>query len=197
MLDQLLALTSARRGHFLLESGHHGELWLDVDRMFRRPGQLRPLVRALAERLAPHRMETVCGPLTGGAFVAQMVAEELNVDFVYANRAPRQANDRALFAFDYQIPEALADIVRGKRVAVVNDVINAGSAVRGALADLKRLGAQPLVLGTLLALGDAAAEIAGTEGIPLIALALAANQIWTPAECPLCAADVPLEDLVD
>jgi hypothetical protein len=37
----------------------------------------------------------------------------------------------------YRIPPALRSQVRGKRVAIVNDVINAGSAVRGTFLDLR------------------------------------------------------------
>jgi orotate phosphoribosyltransferase len=192
MLDDLFTLMAARRGHFLLESGHHGELWLDVDRLFTRPERIRPLAAALAERIAPHRVEVVCGPLTGGAFLAQMVAETLDVAFIYTDRAalPGAAG---LFPVDYPIPAELVEFVRGRRVAVVNDVINAGSAVRGALASLQDSGAKTVVLAALLILGEAAATLARDEGRPLESLAAAPNCIWPPAECPLCAAGVPLD----
>lgn len=196
MLKDFFDLMAARRGHFLLESGHHGELWLDVDRMFRRPRQLRPLVGELAQLLASHQADVVCGPMTGGAFVAQMVAEELDVDFVYASREPRQNDDRMFFV-DYRVPTMLHDLVRNRRVVVVNDVINAGSAVRGALTDLARLNARPVAIASLLALGDGASALAAAAGVPLVTLAQIPNQIWDPAKCPLCAAGAPLVDLVD
>ncbi len=196
MLDDLMNLMAARRGHFLLESGHHGELWLDVDRMFRRPRQLQPLIAELAQLLAPHDPEVLCGPLTGGAFAAQMVAEELDVDFVYAGRGPRH-DGGGLFAVDYRLPEMFDNLVRHRRVAIVNDVINAGSAVRGALTDLARLNAQTVAIASVLALGDAASELAAGVGVPLVTLMQVPNQVWAPAACPLCAAGAPLTDLVD
>jgi orotate phosphoribosyltransferase len=196
MLDELMTLMAARHGHFRLESGHHGELWLDVDRLFRRPAQLRPLIAALAERLAVHQFDAVCGPLTGGAFVGYAVAQELGVEFVHATRHPRR-DDRSLFPVDYAIPFTLTDIVAGKRVAVINDVINAGSSVRGAIANLHALGAIPIAIAALLTLGDGAADLAAAKKIPLVSLATTTNRIWTPAECPMCAAKTALEDLVD
>jgi orotate phosphoribosyltransferase len=39
------------------------------------------LLSPLAGRLAGHGVEMVCGPLTGGAFVAQLLAAELDVEF--------------------------------------------------------------------------------------------------------------------
>jgi orotate phosphoribosyltransferase len=193
MISQLFELMAARRGHFLLESGHHGELWLDVDRLFIQPAALRPLVTQLAERLAAHRIEALCGPLTGGAFLAQMVAEQAGLPWVYATRVERPATTAGeLFPVAYPIPAELAEIVRNCRVAVINDVTNAGSAVRGALTSLRNLGATPVVIATLLALGDAPAALAASEGISLEAIAQEPNNLWEPAACPLCAAGEPL-----
>lgn len=86
MEEQLLGLLSARRRHFLLESGHHGNLWLDLDTLFLRPAALRPFTNELARRLGGHGVEAVVGPLVGGAFVAEMVAADLGVRFAFAER---------------------------------------------------------------------------------------------------------------
>src|SRR5262245_41951365 len=86
MRDDLVRLLSARRGHFRLESGHHGDLWLDLDALLHRPHLLRPFVIALAGRLSAHAVEAVCGPLVGGAFVAQAVAAELGVSCFWTER---------------------------------------------------------------------------------------------------------------
>ena len=42
MEEKLLELLSVRRGHFVLESGHHGNLWLDLDSLFLRPAGCCP-----------------------------------------------------------------------------------------------------------------------------------------------------------
>jgi orotate phosphoribosyltransferase len=193
MISKLFELMAARRGHFLLESGHHGDLWLDVDRLFVNPAALRPLVQELAARVAAHSPEALCGPLTGGAFLAQMVAEELQLPWVYAERVVRHADaSTSLYPVAYPIPAELADIVRGRRVAVINDVTNAGSAVRGALASLRAHNATPVVIATLLTLGEAPAALAASDGIPLEALAHEPNNLWEPVACPLCTAGKPL-----
>ena len=79
--EELLGLLTGRRGHFRLESGHHGDLWLDLDSLFLRPARLRRFAAALALRFADLAIEAVCGPLVGGAFVAQAVAAELDVEY--------------------------------------------------------------------------------------------------------------------
>lgn len=187
----MLPLLPFRTGHFALESGYHGELWLELELLFLRPERVQPLSSALAKRIAPHRVDAVCGPLIEGAFVALAVAVELGLPFSYAKPIARPERG-GLFPVDYRIPRALRPELAGKRVAIVNDVTNAGSAVRGALADLRACGAQPIVLATLLVLGDAAAALAASEGLALETLASQPNRIWEPGACPLCASGVPL-----
>jgi orotate phosphoribosyltransferase len=43
MVENVLELLSARKGHFLLESGHHGDLWLDLETLFLRPLRVKNL----------------------------------------------------------------------------------------------------------------------------------------------------------
>jgi orotate phosphoribosyltransferase len=182
-----------RSGHFRFESGHHGDRWLEPDLLLQRPTALRPFAIALAQRLRRHEFEVVCGPLTGGAFLAQMVAEECNVGFTFAERFAPPPSD-ALYQVRYRIPDALRDGLRGASVAIVNDVTNAGSAVRGTYEDLVACGARPVALGTLIAFGEWSTSFAKDHDLALEALERLGNNLWTPDECPLCAAGELLED---
>ncbi len=173
----------------MFESGHHGDLWLELERLCLRPGVVRPLAAELARWVGEQRAEVVCGPLVEGAFVALLVAEELGVEFVYAERFENREN-RGLFPVEYRLPAALREAVRGRRVAIVNDVVNAGSAVRGTAADLVACGAEIVGIACLMTLGEAAAKIAEQYGVPLFRLAAREANLWTPAECPLCRAGV-------
>jgi len=192
--DGLIEALAARRGHFRLESGHHGELWLDLDALFARPARVAPFVADLAERLSGCAADVVCGPLVGGAFVAQGVAERLGIEASWTDRVAAPS-DGGLYAARYRIPDASRDRVRGRSVAVVDDVVNAGSATRATIADLRACDARPVALGALLVLGEGAAELARVEGLALASVAALPNAIWEPADCPLCAAGVELERL--
>ena len=189
----LVDLMARRSGHFRFESGHHGDRWLEPDLLLQRPTALRPFAIALSQRLRRHGFEVVCGPLTGGAFLAQMVAEECAVAFAFAERFAPPPSD-ALYQVRYRIPDALRDGLRGATVAIVNDVTNAGSAVRGTYEDLVACGARPVALGTLIAFGAWLTSFVNEHDLALEALERLGNNLWTPAECPLCADGVPLED---
>ena len=194
MSDDLLSFVNTRRGHFKLESGHHGELWLQLETLCLRPRAILPFAAQLAKRLAPHDVEVICGPLIEGSFVALLTASELGCEFTYAERFADTTQD-ALFPVDYRLPRALGLAVRGRRVAIVNDVISAGLAVRGALSHLEALGARVVAVGALLVLGDAFVNFAAERRLPLEALQRTPYNLWTPPQCPLCIAGEPLEIL--
>src|SRR5262249_11240708 len=158
-----------------------------LDLLYLRPGRLRRFAVELARRLAAHRVEAVCGPLVGGAFLAQIVAQELDVEFYFAEQFARPRDD-GLYPVGYRIPDALRPGARGKATAIVDDVINAGSAVRGAFMDLQACGARAVAIGALLVLGSPASSFAASEGVSLESLACLPNTLWEPSVCPLCDA---------
>jgi orotate phosphoribosyltransferase len=120
-----------------------------------------------------------------------MVASSLRLPFSYSEPV-RDHRSTGLFPVSYPIPKSLVPKLRGKRVAIVNDVINAGSAVRGTLVSLKECGARPVAIGTLAVYGGAASDLAATHDVALEALASFPSRIWEPSACPLCAEGVPL-----
>jgi hypothetical protein len=107
MESNVLDLLPIRRGHFRFESGYHGEIWLDLDRLFANPRRIAPLARELAGRLSGHDVEAVVGPLVGGAFLAQMIAAELEAEFAYAEPQPAAAGGRLKAAFPLQARNSL------------------------------------------------------------------------------------------
>jgi len=188
--EGVLSLVPHRRGHFLFESGHHSALWLDLERLCLRPRPIEAMARELAERLASHGVEIICGPLVEGAFVALTVASALDLPFTYTERVAE--HEGGLYPYRYRMPRVLHDDIRGRRVAIVNDVISAGSAAGGTAVELDELGASVVAIAALLVLGDWTAQFAAARGIAVEALATMPNPIWTPADCPLCARGEPL-----
>jgi orotate phosphoribosyltransferase len=185
----LLGAAAARRGHFRYESGHHGDLWLDLDRLLVDVGRTRRYAAALAERAAACRPACVCGPQTGGAFLAQLLAGELAADFVFAERLVSPAGGAT-----YRIPDQLRATVRARRVLLVDDAVNAGSALLSTRRDLLACGAELAGCASLLALGAAAERIPAATGAPFFRLLALDRKLWPPDACPLCASGAPLMD---
>ena len=147
---EVVQLVRPRAGHFDLGTGYHGDLWLDLDALFLRPARLRPYVDWLAERLRGHDVDAVCGPLEGGALLAYAVADRLGVAFLPGYRTPGAAS--------YRLPRVHGGI-GGWRVGVVDDAVNAGTAVAACLEELRVQGAVPIAVAAVIALGEASTMV--------------------------------------
>jgi len=180
--ETVTGLAAPRRGHFDLGTGFHGDLWLDLDALFARPALLRPHVSRLAGRLRQYRADAVCGPMEGGALVGYAVADVLGLAFLPAYR-------RAEGAAAYRLP---ASGIAGWRVVVVDDAVNAGTAVRACGGLLREAGAVPVAVGALLGLGPASGAVAAAMSVPFHAVAALDSRAWPASHCPLCADGVPL-----
>ena len=180
----MIKFARPRRGHFDLGTGYHGDMWLDLDALFLRPARLRPYVEWLAERLRGHSPDAVCGPLEGGAFLAYAVADLLGVAFLPGYRSPGQVTGYHLAV----VPGGIG----GWRVAVVDDAVNAGTAITACLRELRAQGAVPVAVAALLALGEANAMVPARLGVPFYPAGTMPSRAWPAPECPLCADGVPV-----
>jgi orotate phosphoribosyltransferase len=196
MSSDVLSLVHGRRGHFVYESGHHANLWFDLETLCLRPDALHPYITQLALQIARYQPQVICGPLVEGAYVALLVAQEMGCEFIYANRcAPSNADANSLFPIDYVIPDSLHAFACGRRVAIVNDMISVGSAVRGAYFHLKQLGSEIAVVAALTLCGDGFSAFAAENQLPVESLARVDSNVWAPDQCPLCAEHQPLQSL--
>ena len=187
------ALVQARSGHFVLESGYHAGLWLDLDSLFASPRAIAPFVERLAARLRAYEPHMVCGPLLGGALLAQALATVLGVEFCFTQPAPSPSAP-ALFRARYLLPPAFQGRVRNRRVALVDDVMSAGSSLRATSEELRSYGAIPVAVGALMTLGDVGERHFKTQGLAVEAVVRDELEVWVPSACSLCARGVPLED---
>jgi orotate phosphoribosyltransferase len=192
--ESFVSLLSGRPGHFRMESGYHASFWLELDAMFADTARVAPLIRLLADALRPHGVEMVCGPLLGGAFLAQLLAHELGVEFAFSERVAPDA-DAALYAARYRVPAALAPRLKGKRIALVDDVMSAGSSLLATYDAVQEHDGAPVVVGALLVLGSAGVEHFAARRVPVESLARQDFAMWPPDACPLCARGETLEDV--
>jgi orotate phosphoribosyltransferase len=188
---EVAALLPWRKGHFKFESGHHGDTWLNLELLCLRPEPVEQLATVLADCLSERRAEIVCGPLIEGAF-RRADGRSTPAPAIHLRRAIRSKSERC--SGHYRLPGKQRDLVSGKRVIIVNDVIGAGSALLGTLKDLYECGADPVAIGALASRGPAAVVLARENGLALETLAAFPGDMWKPSECPLCAAGMPLSD---
>jgi orotate phosphoribosyltransferase len=174
--------------HFVYISGEHGSGWIDKDAIFVHLDRVRRLTQLLAEAVRPLDVEILCGPATGGLIVAQWTAFELGLPAVFAEHdAPRSKQElRGQFA----LHRGYDRLVAGRRVLVVDDVVNTGHSVRQTVAAVRAAGATVPAVAAIVDRGNVDAAGIGVADY----LFLLKHDIpdWPAADCPLCKQGVPI-----
>lgn len=181
----------ARKGHFELESGLHTDTWLELETAFVDTHELQLLTDVLADLLQPFDPTAVCGPVAGGALVAQAVAKRLKMKFYFSEFEPTRTLG-GLYTAIYRLPASVRAQVAGERFAVVDDAISAGSSTRATMEDLDSLGAKTVVVGSIWLLGDRGEKYFTGKSIPVVAVERSPLITWAPSDCPLCRSGQPL-----
>jgi adenine phosphoribosyltransferase len=141
----------------------------------------------LAALLAPARPDLVVSVATMGIPLAIEVSRSLSLDdYVILHKTPKiHLGDtwvepvRSITtgsAQSLRLDPARVHAVRGRRVAVIDDVISTGASIRAALALLRRVEAEPVVIGSFVtegthwrdALGGDAGLVRSLGRIPLV-----------------------------
>ncbi len=137
--------------------------------------------RELAALLAPFRPELVVSVATMGIPLAIEVSRALGLDdYVILHKTPKIHLGESLaqpvrsITTDGQqtlrMDPARVGAVRGRRVAVVDDVISTGASTAAALALVRRAGAEPVAVGVLMTEGRGWRDALGTDADRVVAL---------------------------
>jgi orotate phosphoribosyltransferase len=185
----LLAQSGAllENDHFVYISGDHGSGWIDKDAIYPHTERIEQLSRRLAQLVRDLRLEVVCGPATGGLIIAEWVGHELGILATFTEHdTPRPGELRGRFI----LRRGYDHVVAGKRVFVVDDIVNTGHSIRQTIEAVRGAGGTVTAAGTLVNRGNVGAKEIGVEN--LIYLLEYKIPAWPAADCPLCRDGVPV-----
>ena len=179
-------------GHFDYGNGYHGRVYLNPHQLFRHPSTIWRFAQDLIDVLPTdlvQQTEVVAGPATGGALLAHTIAGLLDsrraLTHPPCSFAPFNSDPAGGFALRPFYRREL----RGKRVLLVDDVRNTGETFAKCASLVHDAGGIVLATAEICDRGEAVVD----PGVPNIALAeYRAPTNFAAAECPLCAAGVPI-----
>ncbi len=175
-----------RDGHFVYTSGKHGSAYINKDAIYPHTGLTSELCKALAERFQSAKIDVVAAPVVGGVILSQWMAHHLSAltgREVLGLYAEKEGNAFVLKrGYDQQ--------ARGKRVLVVEDILNTGGSARKVVEALRELGAEVVGVAALCNRGKVASRDLG--GVHLESLVWIQLDAWEPSACPLCQKGVPI-----
>ena len=174
--------------HFVYISGDHGSGWIDKDVIFVDLAHTARLGQLLAGAVRSLGMDFLCGPATGGLIVAQWTGHALGLPAVFAEHdSPRAAAElRGRFA----LHRGYDRMVKGKRVLVVDDVVNTGHSIRQTVTAVKQCGGEVVAAAALVDRGNVDAASLGVE--TYLYLLQQDVPTWPADGCPLCKTGVPI-----
>lgn len=167
------------KGHFLLSSGRHSDVFAQKFRVLEDPRLAEGFGRALSERF-DGGFDVVVSPAVGAVVLGFCTALAGGARFVFAEREDGGMKLRRGFSV---APE--------ERALVVEDVITTGGSAREVVELVAATGAEVVGVGALIDRVDASRQ---DLGAPLSALVELPARSWAPDECPACSRGEPLDD---
>src|SRR3954453_2466171 len=140
--------------HFVYVSGDHGSGWIDKDAIYPHTERVEPLCRNLGSLVQNRGIEVVCGPATGGLIIAEWTSHELGCLSTFTDHdQPKPGELRGKFV----LRRGYDHLVTGKRVLVVDDIVNTGYSIRQTIDAVRAAGGTVVAAGALVNRGNVGA----------------------------------------
>ena len=127
------------RGHFVLTSGRHSEVYFEKFRVLERPDVLSALCAELVGRLPRGEFDAVAGPTTGGIIIAFEMGRQMGLPAVYVETEDGEKTLRR--------GKTLAP---GTRVLLVDDVLTTGTSLVESRTAIERAGGRVSAAAVLI-----------------------------------------------
>ena len=168
------------RGHFVLSSGRHSDLFVQKFRVLEDPRLAQRFGESIAA-LFDNDFDVVASPAVGAVVLGFSAALAGDARFIFAERA----GDDLAFRRGFHVSPH-------ENVLVVEDVITTGGSAKEVVELVRASGGNVVGVGSLIDRGDPAKP--PDLGVGVRALVKLAVDSWAPEECPLCRSGEPIED---
>ena len=180
-------------GHFDYGNGFHGRVYLNPHHLFQHPSTIWRLAQDLLDIVPSDlltRTEVVAGPTTGGALLAHTIAGLIDgrrsLSHPPCSFAPFQVDPRAGI---HTLRPFYADVVKGRRVLLVDDVRNTGKTLERCAAAVREAGGEVVASLQIYDRLEPVVDL-GVPNIALIEYPAPVN--YSATDCPLCRAGQPI-----
>lgn len=175
---ELLKITKAiLKGHFLLSSGRHSEMYFQTAQVFQYPDLARRIGDEIAQFFERENIDMVVSPAVGGIILGYAVAQSLNKRMIFTERKNGKMKLRRSFWIN-----------EGERALIVEDVMTTGGTTREVMSIVEE---QKGVMAGIACMINRA-EVDKIEKVTVNSLLKMPSESYLPSECPLCNINVPL-----
>lgn len=177
-LGELLEASGAiLRGHFILTSGRHSDIYFEKFRVLEQPHVLSSLCAQIASHYQQsERIDLVAGPTTGGIIVAFEVARQMGLPSIYVETENGVKTLRRN-----------ATVKPGARVLVVDDVLTTGTSLLETRAAIESAGGTVAAYAVLISRAEPGLDL----GAPIYASYAVRATSYAPDEIPSWLEAIP------
>ena len=177
--------------HIVYTKGGHGSVYINKDALYPHVRETNALCQLLAKQIEHLQPEVVAAPALGGIVLTQWVAHHLGATLgvpplaIYADKS----DQGLVFKRGYD------QLIKGKRVVVLEDIINTGGSVKNAVEVVRASGGEVIGVGVLV---NRQPKLVTTDTFtaPLFALLDFPAEIFEAESCPLCVEGRPINTTV-
>jgi len=167
-----------QNGHFLLSSGLHSPQYFQCALVLQYPHYLEKFCSDIREYFYEEEdIQLIIAPAIGAITVAQELARQIGVRFIFTEREEGKMTLRRGFHIDQH-----------EKILIVEDVITTGGSVREIIDIVEKSRGFPVGVGAIVDRSDAQVDF----GMPLFASVQVKAVNYEPDRCPLCSQKIPL-----
>ncbi|WP_273265896.1 orotate phosphoribosyltransferase [Flexistipes sinusarabici] len=165
------------KGHFLLSSGLHSDMYLQSALVMQYPVIAESIINELVKKVYFMNFTTVVSPAIGGIRFGYELARLLKKRSVFTERTNGQMSFRRGFTLQ-----------EGESVLVAEDVVTTGKSTKECIKVVEDTGAK--VVGVTSLIDRSGGDV--DFGVPFIPLITVEVNTYEPEKCPLCNEGIPL-----
>jgi orotate phosphoribosyltransferase len=160
------------KGHFILSSGLHSDMFLQKALVFQDAKRTARLCKALAAKVREEvktPFTAIVSPAVGGIVPGYEMGRQLGVPAMYVEREGGKFQLRRNFA-----------LTRNQPVLMVEDIVSTGVSSRECLEAIRAAGGKPVAAACLIDRSGGKAKV----GVKLVALAALSVPAWDADKLP-------------
>jgi orotate phosphoribosyltransferase len=166
------------KGHFLLTSGLHSDVYFEKFMILEKPQVSSLLCSNIALHFCTREIDKVIGPTTGGTILAYEVAKQLGI---LAGIAEDSGEGKRVIKRGSAVKE-------GERILIVDDVLTTGGSLKATIDAVEEMGGKVVGVGVLIDRSEQSLNIP----YPFYAVYEHSVENYKPDDCPLCKKGIPL-----
>jgi len=176
-------------GHFIGTSGKHLSVYINKNKILIHVALTSRLCEVLAKKVADWNPDVIVAPATGGIALSQWMAFHMSA---LLGREVLSAYTESIDGIQSITKRGYDAVVKGKRVVVIEDVVNTGKSINEVVQAVQMVGGEVVGAVALINRNSTDTLIQELLGVPFHSLSLMPLDAYAENEVPESLKKIPI-----